>query len=457
MTKSLTKDLTIGHPLKIIFVFAVPVFLGYLFQQFYNLVDTIIVGQFLGIKALAAVGSTGSLNFLIIGFCMGLCSGFSIPVAQKFGGADYTSMRQLVFNAWILLLIFCFVLTIPSVLFCRPLLHLLKTPDDVIDMAYSYFVIILAGIPVTLFYNILAGVIRSVGDSKTPLYFLIISALLNIVLDLIFIAVLNWGIPGAAYATVISQGVSGVLCFFYMKAKFEILRLQKEDKIISSKKMMNLIGIGVPMGLQYSITAIGSVILQSAVNILGSMYVASVAAAEKITVFFSTPFDALGTTMATYGGQNVGAKKFERLNSGLFWGCLVGFIYSVLAFLIMFFFSRNIAFLFISKNENPQLINQIADNVRMYLIGNSGFYFLLTLVNVVRFMIQGMGFSKIAIFAGGFELVGRAVIGLFFIPLFGFTASCFASPLAWVLADSFLIPAYFMCRKKLIKQFTMQN
>lgn len=449
----MTKDLTNGHPLKIIFAFAFPVFLGCLFQQFYNLVDTIIVGQFLGVKALAAVGSTGSLNFLILGFCMGLCSGFAIPVAQRFGGVDYTSMRQLVFNSWILIFISCFLLTIPSVAFCRPLLLLLKTPEDVIDMAYSYFVIILAGIPVTLFYNLLAGIIRSVGDSKTPLYFLIISALLNIALDLIFIAAFKWGIPGAAYATVISQAVSGVLCFFYMKAKFEILRLRKEDKILSSKKMMNLLGIGVPMGLQYSITAIGSVILQSAVNVLGSLYVASVAAAQKITVFFSTPFDALGTTMATYGGQNVGAKKFDRLNSGLFWGCLVGFIYSAAAFVFMFFFSGNLAMLFISRNESPETITQIAANVRMFLLANSGFYFLLTLVNAVRFLIQGMGFSKTAIFAGAFELVGRAVIGIVFVPVFGFPAACFASPLAWVLADSFLIPAYFACRKKLIKRF----
>ncbi len=448
----MTKDLTVGHPLKIIFAFAMPVFLGYLFQQFYNLVDTIIVGQFLGVKALAAVGSTGSLNFLIIGFCMGLCSGFAIPVAQKFGGGDYTSMRQLIFNSWILILISCFVLTIPSVVFCRRLLVLLKTPEDVLGMAFSYFVIILAGIPVTLFYNILAGVIRSVGDSKTPLYFLIVSALLNIALDLVFIALFKWGIPGAAYATVISQGVSGVLCFFYMKAKFEILRFRNEDKILSYKKILNLLGIGLPMGLQYSITAIGSVILQSAVNILGSMYVASVAAAQKITVFFSTPFDALGTTMATYGGQNVGAKKFGRLNSGLFWGCLVGFIYSALGFLFMFIFSKNLALLFISKNETAAVIGQIAENVRMFLLANSGFYFLLTLVNAVRFMIQGMGFSRTAIFAGVFELVGRAAIGIVFVPLFGFAAACFASPLAWLLADSFLVPAYFACRSRLIKK-----
>ena len=286
----MTKDLTVGHPLKIIFNFAVPVFFGYLFQQFYNLVDTIIVGQFLGVDALAAVGSTGSLNFFIIGFCMGICSGFAIPVAQRFGAGDYTSMRQFIFNSWILILIFSVVITSLSVIFCREMLVFLKTPENILDMSYSYFVIILAGIPVAFFYNILSGIIRSVGDSKTPLYFLMISACLNIALDLLFIAVFKMGIPGAAYATVISTAFSGILCFFYMKAKFEVLRLKKEDKTPSLKKCLALLGIGVPMGLQYSITAIGSVILQSSVNVLGSVYVASMATAQKISIFFSVPF-----------------------------------------------------------------------------------------------------------------------------------------------------------------------
>ena len=269
----MTKDLTVGRPLKVIFDFAVPVFFGYLFQQFYNLVDTIIVGQFLGVSALAAVGSTGSLNFMIIGFCMGLCSGFAIPVAQKFGAKDFCGMRQFVFNSAVLGGIFAIVLTAVTVIFCRPLLLLLKTPADVIDGAYDYFVVILAGIPVVILYDLLSGIIRSVGDSKTPLYFLIFSAILNIILDLIFIACFDWGIPGAAYATVISQGVAGIICFFYMHRKFEILRLNKEDRIFNSKRSLSLLGTGVPMGLQYSITAIaieepslGSVPLPSSSN-----------------------------------------------------------------------------------------------------------------------------------------------------------------------------------------------
>ncbi len=445
----MTKDLTSGHPFKIIFDFAVPVFFGCLFQQFYNLVDTIIVGRFLGVSALAAVGSTGSLNFMILGFCMGLCSGFAIPVAQRFGAKDFGGMRQYVFNCSILCVIFSVVLTVVTVIFCKPLLVLLRTPVDVLDGAYAYFVIILAGIPVTILYNILSGIIRSVGDSKTPLYFLIFSAGMNIVLDLLFIAVFNWGIPGAAYATVISQGVAGVICLFFMHKKFEILRLQKEDKIVNAKKCFDLIGIGIPMGLQYSITAIGSVILQAAVNVLGSVYVASISTGAKISMFFTTPYDALGTTMATYGGQNVGAAKHDRLNSGVFWACVIGFVYAGIGFLILFFGSESLTKLFMNKNEDEATVTLVASNVRMFLVSNSSCYVLLALVNIVRFMIQGMGFSKIAIFAGAFELVGRAVIGLVFIPIVGFAAACFASPLAWLFADMFLIPTYFWCRKKL--------
>ena len=449
----MTKDLTCGHPLKIIINFALPVFFGYLFQQFYNIVDSVIVGQFLGVDALAAVGATGSLHFMIIGFCMGLCSGFAIPVAQRFGASDYTSMRQFIFNSWFLVLIFSLIITSFTVIFCRSMLVALKTPDNIIDMSYSYFVIILAGIPVIFFYNILSGIIRSVGDSKTPLYFLLISAVLNILLDLLFIAVFKLGIPGAAYATVISTLVSGLLCFFYMRAKFEILRLQKEDTVLSSRKMLSLMGIGVPMGLQYSITAIGSVILQSAVNVLGSVYVASMVAAQKISIFFSTPFDALGTTMATYGGQNVGAQKIERLNPGLFWGCMVGFAWSLIALLILYFFTDNMAILFISKNESAETTAFVLKHVFYFLMANGITYWLLVLVNCVRFMIQGMGFSRLAIFAGVFELIGRGLIGIVFVPLLGFPGACLASPLAWVLADAFLLPAYFSCRRKLIKMY----
>lgn len=448
----MTKELTSGHPLKIIFNFAVPVFLGALFQQFYNLVDTIIVGQLLGVSALAAVGATGSLNFMILGFCMGLCSGFAIPVAQKFGGEDYSTMRQFIWVGYILIMFFSVILTIPSVFFCKTLLKLLKTPSDILELSSSYFEIILAGIPVVLFYNILSGNIRSVGDSKTPLYFLIFSALLNIILDILFIGVFEWNVQGAAWATVLSQGIAAVLCFIYMKKKFEILRIKKKDKVFNSKRIKILLGIGLPMGLQYSITAIGSVILQWSVNILGSVCVAAMTCAQKILMFFSTPFDALGTTMATYSGQNVGAQKTERLNSGLFWATVIGVIYSIIGFMILYFGGDIFVKLFMNPDENPAVFIDVNQNAKYCLIASGMFFILLALVNIVRFLIQGMGFSKIAVLAGVFELVGRAVIGFFLVPVFGFKAACFASPLAWVLADVFLIPAYFWCRNKLVKE-----
>lgn len=447
----MTKELTNGHPLKIIFNFAVPVFLGFLFQQFYNLVDTIIVGRFLGVDALAAVGATGSLNFMIIGFCMGICSGFAIPVAQTFGGGNIPSMKQFVFCAWILTAVFSVALTVPAVISCRKLLELLKTPQNILDLSSSYFSVILSGIPAVLLYNFLSGIIRSVGDSKTPLFFLIFSAILNIVLDIVFIALFKTGIKGAAWATVLSQGTAGIFCFFFMKKHLKILSLEKSDRKISIKKINSLLGIGIPMGLQYSITAIGSVILQWSVNILGSIYVASMATAQKISIFFSTPFDALGTTMATYGGQNVGAHKFERLNSGLFWACLLGAVYSVLGFLCLWLFSDSLTSLFINPKESLETVLHVKENVRFCLLATAAFYFFLALVNIVRFMIQGMGFSKFAVLAGVFELVGRAVIGFVFVPKFGFKAACLASPLAWILADSFLVPAYFWCRKKLME------
>ena len=245
------------------------------------------------------------------------------------------------------------------------------------------------------------------------------------------------------------------MCFIYMRAKFEILRLKKEDRIVSAKRMATLTSIGVPMGLQYSITAIGSVILQWSVNILGSVYVAAMVTAQKISIFFSTPFDALGTTMATYGGQNVGAKRIDRLNSGLFWGCAIAFAWSLLALVVLYFFTDDMASLFMSKDEPPEVVAEVIKNAFYALMANGCTYGLLTLVNVVRFMIQGMGFSHLAVFAGLAELVGRGFIAIALVPVFGFQGAVLASPLAWVLADAFLIPAYFSCRKKLIR--TLEN
>ena len=282
MTKSASKDMTQGSPIKLILAFFVPLMFGMLFQQFYSMMDTIIVGKFLGVEALAAVGSTGSINFMVIGFCMGVCNGFAIPIAQKFGAKDYHALRKYVANGIWLAVIIAAVMTMGVCLLCKKILLWMNTPSDIIQGAYQYIFVIFLGIPVIYLYNLLSGFIRSLGDSKSPLMFLIFSSLLNIVLDLALIVGFHMGIAGAAWATVISQGVSGILCLVYIKKKYEVLRLSKEEWQMNAAYMKDLCNAGIPMGLQYTITAVGSVILQTAVNTLGSTAVASVTAANKI-------------------------------------------------------------------------------------------------------------------------------------------------------------------------------
>ena len=278
MAKDSTKDMTVGSPMKLILGFSIPLLFGALFQQFYSVVDTVIVGRFLGVNALAGVGATGSLNFMIMGFCMGVCSGFAIPVAHKFGAKDYSGMRQVVANSVWLSVAFSVVMTTAVALLCRNILTWMKTPEDIFEYSYAYILIIFLGIPATYLYNILSGVIRSMGDSKTPLFFLTLSSVLNIGLDILFIVAFEMGVAGAAAATVISQLISGLLCLFYMVKKFEILHITRQEWRMNPMHMRQLCGMGLPMGLQYSITAIGSVILQTSVNTLGALAVASVTA-----------------------------------------------------------------------------------------------------------------------------------------------------------------------------------
>lgn len=440
----MVKDMTKGSPMKLILGFSIPLLFGFLFQQCYSLMDTVIVGRFLGKDNLAAVGATSSINFMIIGFCMGICSGFSIPVSHKFGAGDEVGLRRVVANCVWLAAVFATAMTVLTTLLCRYILVAMRTPDNILDAAYSYIWIIFLGIPVTFLYNMTAGVIRALGDSRTPVIFLVMSSFINIGLDLFFIVGLQWGVRGAALATVISQGISGLCCLLFMIRKFEILRIQGEEWTPDRHLIGTLCGMGIPMGLQYSITAIGSVILQSATNTLGSDAVAAVTAAAKINGFLGCPFDAMGSTMATYGGQNVGAGKLERIGQGLKSCILLGAGYSVIALGVSTLFGRPLAKLFLDASEAA-----IIDNVKLFLTLATAFYFPLALVNIIRFMIQGVGFPAFAILAGVFEMAARALTGFFLVPRLGFVGSCLGSPMAWVLADVFLIPAYFHIRKKL--------
>lgn len=446
------KDLTVGSPFQLIIAFAIPMILGNLFQQLYNFVDTMIVGHYLGVNALAGVGATGSINFLILGFCMGVCAGFAIPVAQMFGARDEVALRKYVANGLYLSIIFSLVLTVVVSILCRQILVWMRTPEDVIEYSYRYILTIFIGIPITFLYNILAGFLRSIGDSKTPLFFLIISTLINVLLDFLFIAGLQWGVFGAAFATVLSQLTSGILCIIVVIRKFPILHVSKEEWKVDLHCMKVLCGMGLPMGLQYSITAIGSVILQSSVNMLGSVAVAAVTAASKVNMLFICILDALGASMATYGGQNLGAGKVDRIRQGVKAAGILGVGYSIFAFFTVSLVGKPLLRLFVDT-PNQDMIDMASRHTLITIAALS----LLVFVNVLRFLIQGVGFSTFAILAGVFEMIARTVAGIFFIPMFGFTGACVASPFAWLLADAFLFPAYFYVVKKLGKMIDEKN
>ena len=433
----MTKSLTEGKPLKLVLQFSAPILLSMLFQQFYNLVDTMIVGRILGENALAAVSSTSSINFMIIGFCMGVCSGFAIPMAQAFGAQEPHELRRYIGSCVWLCVIFSAVLAISTGLLCTQILRWRGTPEEILADASAYIGILFWGIPVTYLYNMTSSMLRAVGDSRTPVVFLGLAAGLNIILDIVFITVCGMGVMGASVATVIAQGLSGLLCLFYIGKKFPILQPKGEEWRLRRRHAVRLCGMGLPMGLQYSVTAIGSVILQSAVNSLGTTFVAAVGAANKLSVIFCCPFDALGAAIATYAGQNIGAGKPDRVREGVNSCMLLGSVYAVSACALFFAAGSTLATAF-ADPSNTVLIGYI----RHMLVVVSLFYIPLTGVNVYRFCIQGMGYSSIAILAGVMEMFGRAGIAAL-VGIWGFNAACFAGPAAWILADSFLIPAYY--------------
>ena len=443
-----TTDMTKGNPAKLILAFAIPMLIGTLFQQFYSMVDTVMVGKFLSVNSLAAVGSTGAIFFMVNGFVIGSSSGFAIPVAQRFGAKDYTDMRRFMINAVYICLTFAIVLTAVVCLMTGKILLLTNTPEEILDEAYIYIIIVFAGIPVMYLYNLTASIIRALGDSKTPLYFLMIAAVLNIILDYVSIKFMGLGVSGPAYATVVSQLVSGILCVVYMIKKFTILKLQKGEGALSTRHIKILLSMSIPMGLQYSITAIGSVILQTAVNGLGTVTVAAVTAGSKISSFLVALTDALGMTMATYCGQNVGAGKLDRVFSGVKAATVIGSIYAVVTFILLLIIGGELPKLFISA-DRTEVINQ----ARSFLIWNAAFYIPLIFVNVWRNSIQGMGFTVFSIISGVCEMFARAFVGFVGVPYFGFAAACVASPLAWIAADLFLIPGLLYCIRRLRKVF----
>jgi len=448
----MTKDMTIGSPFRLILRFSVPLLFGNLFQQTYNLIDAAIVGKYLGLDALASVGASSSVIFLIIGLCTGTCAGCSIPIAQRYGAKDEEGMRTTIANAIYFGIGLAVIVTLLTTCFCSTILRIMHTPENIFSGAFAYLFIIFLGIPFTVLYNMVAGMLRAVGDSRTPFLFLMISTILNIFLDLFFILVLPLGVAGAALATILSQGIAGSLCLLYIIRKFDILKPRPGEWKLLPAMQRKLANVALPMGLQYSVTAIGSMLLQSGINTLGSDAVGAFTAAIKLKMFFICPFDALGTALASYCGQNLGAKKADRITKGLFAALTIGVTYAVCAFVVLYFFTPVLALMFLDAGET-----HVIALTHQYMIFGSAMYIMLAFLNDARFSIQGLGYSRLCIFSGVFELFARAIVSLFFIPKFGYTAACCADPFAWIAADVFLLPAFVYCLNKEKKRIAAEQ
>ena len=419
--KTVQNDMTTGNPMKIILNFTLPIFLGNVFQQFYNMADAVIVGKFVGNKALAAVGSTGTIMFLIYGFVVGMTAGFTVPTAQKFGAGDMKGMRRTVAGAGVLSLVVGALLTMLFMLFMKPLLTLMNTPSDIFKDAYGYIMIISGGILAQMLYNLLSSILRAIGNSKIPLYFLIISALLNILLDLLFIVGFHMGAAGAAVATIIAQGVSGILCLIYIIAKIPVLHLNRND-LHAGKDVYGIqLKIGLPMALQYSITAIGSMMVQSSLNILGSTLVAAFTAAGKIEQVVTQAYVAMGTTMATYSAQNMGAGSVKRIREGFRANTIIGIIYSLVAAAFVMTVGKYMTYLFVSED-----VDLIMNSVDIYLKCIGLFFIPLTVVNIYRNGIQGLGYGLLPMMAGVAELIGRGIVAVIAGNMRSYTGVCLA-------------------------------
>lgn len=425
MDKTKNNDLTTGSPLVKIILFALPLVGGTLFQQLYSFVDTVIVGRCLGETALAAVGVTYSLNFLILGFIQGCAVGFGVPMSQAFGAKDSEQVHRYYWNGVWLAAIISVVFMVVTVAFTVPLLRLISTPDNIIDMAALYIKIIFIGIPLTMLYNHSAGALRALGDSKHPFYFLLVSAALNIVLDYLLVAIIPMGVAGAAVATVFSQGVSGVLNTWWLLKKTEGFRVVRSEMGWRSENAKRLCVVGLPMGFEYSVSAIGAVVMQDAINGLGSVAIAAQTTGEKIRQMFTLPMESVGMAMATYAAQNYGAKEIGRIKRGIRDSLLIQYTYCIAAWLVIFAAKAGLVSLVLGESTSAT-----AEGAIEYLTRISVLFFIHGSLMIFRNTLQGMGYSLQAILSGVGELLGRC-LGSLLTGTFGFVAICYANPIAW--------------------------
>ena len=436
------RDMTVGSPARNILYFALPLVLGYVLQHLYQVVDAAIVGRWVGVEGLAAVGASSSIMFLFLGFCNGACAGFSVPVAQAFGAKEYSLMRQYVANAIRIGIWISVLLTIPICVLCSPILRLVNVPDDIFHQAWIYLMLQFLGIPLAIAYNLLAGFIRSLGNSKEPFYFLLVSSATNIILDLIFVIVFRWGVFGAGFATLISQIVSVSLCYSFIIRQMKMLIPVGEERRYDSDHVTHLLNNGIPMGLQFSITGIGVIMLQSANNALGTMYVAAFTASMRVKYVFTTVFENIGVAMATYCGQNIGARRLDRVKSGLKAATGIMLVYFVFTFAVIFPFADEMMALFVDPSQR-----QIIDLASQYMRISNYFYPVLGMLTIFRYSIQGLGYSTLSLMSGVMEMLARCAVSIWMVPAMGFMGVCLGDPAAWCAADLFLFPAmYFLLR-----------
>lgn len=449
----MTKDLTVGSPLKIFIWFTVPILIGNLFQQFYNVVDTVIVGRILGENALAAVGSTWCLTFLVIGFANGIAQGFGVMIAQAFGAGNHKLLRHYVALIIILTIAVSVILSIPTTIFSREFLTLLNTPADIIDMADSYIKVIFGGLFFTMVYNVEAGILRGMGDSKTPLYFLLIASVLNIILDIVFIMIAGMNTEGAAYATIIGQGVSALLCFIYMFYRFPIVRVQKSDFYRDISGGIRLLSLGVPMAINYSITAVGTMILQAAINGFNSpSMVAAYTAASKVINLSTQTMPSLGTTSATFCGQNLGAGKMKRIYSGMKVALLLCLVVSIAGAAISILFGPTIVGLFI-KNPSDRTIEYAME----YIVKASICMMPLSMIFVYRNGMQGLNKALVPMLCGVVELLSRFTVIKVLTKPFGYPGVCWADPICWLVTGVMVYIAYLLWERKTKKIMKERN
>ena len=444
-------NMTIGAPSRVILKFAIPLILGYILQQMYLIIDAAIVGRWIGVGALAAVGASSSIMFLIMGFCNGSCAGFAIPVAQAFGAGDYHKMRCYVSNALRIAVVLAMVITLLSCVLCDRILKLVNTPVDIFHDAYVFLFLQFCTIPFTIAYNLYAGQIRALGNSKQPFYFLIISSLLNILLDVVLILGFRMGVEGVGIATFLSQAFASWLCWRFIQRRMTMLIPRGNERAFDNKKISILLNNGVPMGLQFSITAIGIIMLQSANNALGTLYVAAFTAAIRIKYLFTCVLENIGVAMATYCGQNIGAGKIGRVKTGVRDAMGMMMVYFVLTVALIYPFADEMMALFVNADEHAVIVHA----AQLMRIAN-WFYPALGMLVILRYSIQGLGYSNLSLMSGVMEMIARCGVSLWMVPVLAWLGVCYADPVAWCMAGVFLIPAFFWLLRRLRRHLPKQ-